>query len=124
TRPGRRRLDRAVQTTTRHGYMVQNKSRTDNSTLAGRYNTIKVDYWTPTNPSNTDPRPNKNQESPLYGDTRAYEDGSFVRVRNVTVGVTVPPRFVRRLGAETVRIYGTAQNPFTFTRFTGLDPEG
>ena len=31
---------------------------------------------------------------------------------------------VSAFGAETMRIYGTAQNPFTFTRFTGLDPEG
>ena len=117
-------FDAEAQVITRQGFMVQNTFRTSNSTLAGRYNGIKVDYWTPTNPSNTDPRPNKNQESPVYGDTRAYEDGSFTRIRNITLGVTVPARFVRHLGTETVRIYGTAQNPFTFTRFTGLDPEG
>jgi TonB-linked SusC/RagA family outer membrane protein len=119
-----KRLDLSVQTITRQGFMVNNQFRTDNSTLAGRYNTIKVNYWTPTNPSNTDPRPNKNQESPLYGGTRGYEDGSFVRVRNVTVGFTVPPRLTGRLSAESLRIYGTAQNPKTWTSSTVLDPEG
>jgi hypothetical protein len=104
--------------------MVQNLFRTDNSTLAGRYNGIKVNYWTPTNPSNTDPRPNKNQEFPPFGGTRAYEDGSFTRIRNITLGVTVPDRYAARAGAEKMRVYGTLQNPFTFTRFTGLDPEG
>jgi TonB-linked SusC/RagA family outer membrane protein len=119
-----RRLDFAVQVITRQHFLQQNKFRTDNSTLAGRYNGIKVNYWTPTNPSNTDPRPNKNQESPPFGGTRAYEDGSFTRIRNITLGVTLPDRYAVRLGAERVRLYGTAQNPYTFTSFTGLDPEG
>ena len=124
TRVEWKRLDLALQMITRQKFTVQNQFRTDNSTLAGRYNTIKVNYWTPTNPSNTDPRPNKNQESPLYGGTRAYEDGSFVRVRNVTLGLTVPQRFLGRLNAETFRIYATAQNAATWTKSTVLDPEG
>ena len=117
-------LDVAVQVVTRQGFLIDNTFRTSNSTLAGRYNGLKVDYWTPTNPSQTDPRPNKNQENPTYGGTRAYEDGSFTRIRNITVGFRLPKRFLTPLNAETVRIYGTAQNPFTFTNFTGLDPEG
>jgi TonB-linked SusC/RagA family outer membrane protein len=123
TRVDWKRLDFAVQVITRQHFMVQNQFRTSNSTLAGRYNGIKVNYWTPTNPSNTDPRPNKLQENPVYGGTRAYEDGSFTRIRNITLGITVPERYAARTGAERVRVYGTLQNPFTFTRFTGLDPE-
>lgn len=119
-----KRVDLSVQTITRQHFMVQNKFRTDNSTLAGRYNGLKVDYWTPTNPSNSDPRPNKNQESPTYGGTRAYEDGSFTRVRNITLGMSVPERYLDRFGAQSLRVYGTLQNPFTFTRSTVLDPEG
>jgi TonB-linked SusC/RagA family outer membrane protein len=119
-----KRIDLSVQVITRQGLMVHNTFRTSNSTLAGRYNTIKVDYWTPANPSNTDPRPNKNQENPTFGGTRGYEDGSFTRIRNITIGLTVPQQFLQRSGAESLRIYGTLQNPFTFTRFTGLDPEG
>jgi hypothetical protein len=38
--------------------------------------------------------------------------------------VTLPERLASRAGAERLRVYGTAQNPFTFTHFTGLDPEG
>jgi len=109
---------------TRQGFMVQNTFRTSNSTLAGRYNGIWVNYWTPTNPGGTDPRPNKNQENPTYGGVRAYEDGSFTRLRNVTLGFTVPPNLTKRFGSDRVRVYGTAQNPITWTNFTGLDPEG
>lgn len=118
------RFDFSIQAITRQGFMVQNTFRTNQSTLAGRYNGLAVNYWTPANPSSTEPRPNKNQENPLYGGSRAYEDGSFSRIRNITLGVSLPAEYVRRAGAESVRIYGTAQNPFTFTNFTGLDPEG
>ena len=118
------RVDFSVQAITRQGFMVQNTFRTSQSTLAGRYNGLAVNYWTPTNPDGTEPRPNKNQEDPLYGGSRAYEDGSFTRIRSITLGLTLPGEVVRRAGAESVRVYATAQNPFTFTRFTGLDPEG
>ena len=117
-------MDLAVQVITRQGFMIENTFKTDQSTLAGRYNGIAVDYWTPTNPSNTEPRPNKSQEGPLYGGTRAYEDGSFTRVRNITLGYRVPTTHIQTAGIHSLRIYGTAQNPFTFTKSTALDPEG
>lgn len=118
------RMDFSVQVMTRQGFMINNTFRTSNSTLAGRYNGIAVDYWTPTNPSNTDPRPNKTQESPMFDGTRGYEDGSFTRIRNITLGVTVPDRYLGTVGVQSLRVYATAQNPFTFTSSTVLDPEG
>jgi TonB-linked SusC/RagA family outer membrane protein len=118
------RIDFSVQLITRQGFMIANTFRTSQSTMAGRYNGIAVDYWTPTNPSNTDPRPYKNQEDPLYGSSRAYEDGSFTRVRNITLGFAVPERYMAPVGAQSLRLYATAQNPFTFTTSTTLDPEG
>jgi hypothetical protein len=118
------RMDFSVQLITRQGFMIANTFRTSQSTLAGRYNGIAVDYWTPTNPSNTAPRPNKDQEDPIYGGSRAYEDGSFTRVRNITLGLSVPERFAAPFGAQSLRVYATAQNPFTFTSSTALDPEG
>ena len=118
------RVDLSLQVITRQGFMIQNTFHTSQSTLAGRYNGLAVDYWTPSNPSNTEPRPNKNQENPTFGDSRAYEDGSFTRVRNITLGVGIPKQLLRAAGVESLRIYGTAQNPFTFTNSTALDPEG
>jgi len=117
-------FDLSAQAITRRGFMIQNTFRTTNSTLAGRYGGIAADYWTPTNPSNTDPRPNKNTESPDFGGTRSYEDGSFARVRHITLGVRLPAALVGQAGAQSIRVYGTAQNPFTFTRSGVLDPEG
>jgi hypothetical protein len=103
--------------------MIRNDLQRGN-TLAGRYNGVAVDFWTPVNPSNTAPRPDKNTENPVFGDARGYEDGSFVKIRNITLGVSVPQRYVERVGASSARIYFTAQDPWMFTNSTAIDPEG
>jgi TonB-linked SusC/RagA family outer membrane protein len=116
-------LDFGAQAITRRGFMIRNDLARGNS-LAGRYNGIKVNYWTPENPSNDAPRPDKNTESPYFGESRGYEDGSFVKVRNITVGASVPERFLTRVGAQSLRLYFTAQDPFLFTDTDVIDPEG
>jgi TonB-linked SusC/RagA family outer membrane protein len=124
TRAEYKMLDFSMQVNTRQHFTLMDDFINSNSTLAGRYNGIKVDYWTPTNPSNTDPRPNKNQEFPIYGGTRGYEDGSFTKIRSVTLGVTMPAALAQRVNVTSLRIYVTGQNLKTFTTFKGLDPEG
>jgi TonB-linked SusC/RagA family outer membrane protein len=116
-------FDLNVLATARQGFMLNSWFHSSLNQLFGRYNNLKVDYWTPTNPSNTNPRPNRDQESPLNGGARAYRDGSFVRVRNVTLGYAIPPRLVGRVGAQSARLYFTAQDPFIFTKYDGFDPE-
>ena len=116
-------IDLGAQAITRQGFMIRNDLARGNS-LAGRYNGIKVNYWTPENPSNDAPRPDKNTESPYFGEARGYEDGSFVKIRNITVGATVPQRFLSRVGAQSLRLYFTAQDPFLFTDTDVIDPEG
>ena len=116
-------IDLSVMAVARLGFLMHDEIYTSQSTLAGRYNNVLVDYWTPTNPSNSEPRPNAAQENPDFGGARAYEEGSFVRVRNITVGYTVPGDRVGWLGARSLRVYATALDPFLFTKFRGLDPE-
>ena len=116
-------VDLSVFVTTRQGYLVNSNFHTSFNSLAGRYNNLRVNYWTPTNPSNTDPRPNRDQEFPQDGGARAYKDGSFVRIRNITFGYTLPTRFASRSGAQSMRLYASAQDPFTFTKYDGFDPE-
>ena len=117
-------IDLSVMLLARLDFLVQDSLRNGGqSTLAGRYNNIYVDYWTPTNPSNTEPRPNAAQENPDYGGIRGYGNGSFLKVRNITVGYTIPAGQVRWMRARSLRIYASALDPFMFTRFRGLDPE-
>ena len=118
-----RGFDLSVQAITRQNFMIRNDQQRGNS-LAGRYNGPAVDFWTPSNPSNTAPRPDKNTESPFFGESRGYEDGSFVKIRNITLGANIPQRLVQRVGAQSMRLYVTAQDPFLFTNAGVLDPEG
>jgi hypothetical protein len=53
----------------------------------------------------------------------AIEDGSFLRLQNVTVGYTLPQKITGKLGISKVRGYFTGYNLFLLTRYSGYDPE-
>lgn len=55
--------------------------------------------------------------------SRYIQDGSYFRVKNVVLGYTVPKQLVSKLRAQNARIYVSALNLFTFTDYTGYDPE-
>jgi TonB-linked SusC/RagA family outer membrane protein len=90
----------------------------------GRFNNVAdLDYWTPTNPTNKNPAPTTGAVDRLYASTRLYTDGSHWRIRNLTAGYTFDQRFTRRLGVQSVRLYGTAQDPSIHSDYIGIDPE-
>ena len=97
------------------------------NSLAGRYNNLNIDYWTPNNPTNEFPRPNQNQESPRDASSMQYFSGTFVKVRNINLGYTFPDALVNRLKLSGLRLYVTAQNPFNFSeyrsKYKGIDNE-
>jgi len=81
--------------------------------------------WTPENHSTTNYRivgndPNKNMSNPS---SWYIEDGSFFRVKNVELGITIPKHFINRIGVSNLRFYLSGQNVLTFTKFSGFDPE-
>ncbi|GAB3710413.1 TonB-dependent receptor [Spirosoma flavus] len=55
--------------------------------------------------------------------TRWLEDGSYLRVKTVTLAYDVPSALLQKIRVSNLRLYATAQNLFTFTRYTGVDPE-
>lgn len=55
--------------------------------------------------------------------SRFLEDGSYLRIKNVTLGYTVDKRALDKSFFDSIRVYVSAQNLFTFTNYTGLDPE-
>lgn len=54
---------------------------------------------------------------------RWIEDGSYLRIQNISLGYTVPSQWLTRTKLSRVRVYGNAQNAFTFTKYSGYDPE-
>jgi TonB-linked SusC/RagA family outer membrane protein len=87
-----------------------------------RSNLLNVEYWMPDRPSNKYPRPRT--EAQVYQNALAYMNTSFVRLRNVTLGYTLPPDLLSRFGARNMRVYVSGQNLYTWTPFKGYDPEG
>ncbi len=84
-----------------------------------------LDRWTEENPSNTHPRVTINDPNGNYTRPSDFfiEDGSFVRLRNISLGYTLPPRITDLAGASRLRVYVAAQNLLTFTGYSGHDPE-
>jgi hypothetical protein len=54
---------------------------------------------------------------------RYLEDGSYIRVKTVTLSYDLPAKAANAIRLSKIRLYVTAQNMFTFTKYTGFDPE-
>jgi len=116
-------IDLSVFINTRQDFMI-NSSVHSFSGLSGRYNIPKfVNYHTPDNPSNDYPRPVKQGDRNIDMDVLRYRDGSFVRVRNINLGYNFSDNTISETGIESLKVYISAQNPFTFTNYEGWDPE-
>ncbi len=77
--------------------------------------------WSPTN-TDTDIA-NRAGRGPQYWSTRYVEDGSYLRLKTVALGYTFSSKILEPLKMKSVRIYASAQNLFTWTNYSGLDPE-
>jgi hypothetical protein len=82
-----------------------------------------ADRWTPENASNTLHR--TKGEGPVANEysTRVIEDGSYLRLKTVALGYTLPPTIMKKLRISALRIYTSAQNLITWTKYSGMDPE-
>lgn len=107
----------------RLGHMIDSRFNSDQNTMQGRYNNMDVDYWTIDNPTNEYPRPNLNQERPQKYETLRYYDGSYVKLRNVTLGYNFPRKLIEKVGMSSLRLYATAQNPLFWAKYDTFDPE-
>ncbi|WP_196016579.1 hypothetical protein [Alistipes senegalensis] len=76
--------------------------------------------WTPEKPSNTYPR--LNYQRIWHSSSLFVEDGSYLRIKNIGVGYTLPSSVAAKV-FKGFRISFNVTNPFTFTRATGYDPE-
>ncbi len=83
-----------------------------------------LNRWTGPGTSNVEPRVNlldPNQNARVSD--RFVEDGSYLRLKNVQLGYALPTSLLKKIKFEKFRLYVSAQNLFTFTKYTGMDPE-
>ncbi len=86
--------------------------------------TAMLNRWTPDNPTSNTPRvissnPNKNGR---FSD-RFVEDGSYLRIRNMQLGYTIPKELSTRACMQRLRLYLSCDNLYTWTKYSGYDPE-
>jgi len=80
-----------------------------------------VDYWTPENQGGKFPRPGivSQNDMPAVG----FENASFFKIREITLGYNLPKSLISKAGVNNLRIYGSLQNYFTFSNLDNYDPE-
>jgi TonB-dependent starch-binding outer membrane protein SusC len=111
------------------GNKIYNATRVITEGMVRFFNagTQVLNAWTPTNTNTNIPRaissdPNQNARP----STRFLEDGSYLRLKNIMLGYTVPVKSLKSSTKgviKSLRVYVSAQNILTFTKYTGYDPE-
>lgn len=80
-----------------------------------------MNRWTPENTESNIPRYNDGSGS--YYSSYAIEDGSYIRLKTVTLGYTFPKKLITKLHLNNLKVFLSAQNLYTLTRYSGMDPE-
>lgn len=84
-----------------------------------------INRWTPDNPHNNIQFPRAAFNDPNdngRASQRWIEDGSFLRLQNLTIGYSLPTDLLSKVGISNLRVYASGQNLFTITGYSGLDP--
>jgi TonB-linked SusC/RagA family outer membrane protein len=89
-------------------------------------NANKLNYvlgrWTGEGSSNTDPRVTTAATNNRVFSDYFVEDASFLRIQNIQLGYTLNNSFTKKIGISKVRLYASANNLYTFTKYRGFDP--
>ncbi|MCD0489342.1 TonB-dependent receptor [Pedobacter sp. MC2016-14] len=118
-------IDLTIYALARYGQMID-------APILGYYNRVaqpsSYNYWTPNNPTNDFPQPH--QTAPGINTTvmsaLSIVDGSYFKIKNITLGYSIPKAFGQKIGLSRFRVYGTAYNPFIFAKskmLRNVDPE-
>jgi TonB-linked SusC/RagA family outer membrane protein len=111
----------------RVGQLIRSRFHDNVNQLAGRYNNLNLNYWTPNNLTNEFPQPVVTQEFPKNGSALTYFEGSFFKIRNINIGYNLPDNVAKKLKMQSVRIFASIQQPLILAeyrqKYKGIDPE-
>jgi len=113
------------------GHKLYNDVRRDLDSYGNSNYRREISAWTPTNTNTTYPRLGYQfaandrgiNENARGNSDRWIEDGSFLRLRNVELGYSLPTKFISKANIANARLYVSGQNLFTITKYSGLDPD-
>ncbi len=98
-------------------------SGTMNSNLGTNYLTEAADFYSSSNLDGSLPTPSAYDHINNAVSSRMIEDGSYLRIQNVTLGYSLPIDMISKIKLSRLRVYASGQNLFTFTKYKGYDPE-
>ena len=109
------------------GNKMANLNSFDLLNFNGQANVIKdggLNRWTPENPGNKYPRALSagNLDQGIFS-SAIVEDASYIRLRNVTLAYNLPEKLIQKSKLNNIRIYASATNLWTSTKYSGYDPE-
>jgi len=106
-----------------YGNDIFNGSQRQDLRFTNRTTAI-LDRWTEEGSSNETPRYTWSDVNNNYRISDLYiEDGSYIRLKNIQIGYTLPRSILNKVGATTFRVYVSGENMLTLTKYTGADPE-
>lgn len=106
------------------GNLIYNATRAGLMTNFLNNNITEIkDRWTAAGQETNVPKLVLQDNVSTQASTRWLESGNFLRFRQVSLGYTLPKTLVERFGLYNVRVYGLVQNLYTFTKYSGTDPE-
>lgn len=118
---GYKGFDLSIFIIARYNFLIQ----TGAEALQGRFAQRVVDYWTPTNPTNSYPAPNyANASGDQYISALNYQDASFIKIRNISLGYNFASSITKKLTLSRLRVYAQAINPgLIHSNVSWIDPD-
>ncbi|MFC3560544.1 SusC/RagA family TonB-linked outer membrane protein [Pedobacter jamesrossensis] len=114
-------FDLSIFIIARYNFLIQ----TGAEALQGRFAQRVVDYWTPTNPTNSYPAPNyASAAGDQYISALNYQDASFIKIRNISLGYNFDSSIAKKLTLSRLRVYAQAINPgLIYSNVSWIDPD-
>lgn len=105
------------------GNDIVNYTRMELDAMMGKANatTDALNRWTPTNTNTNVPRASASHSYQMS--TRWVEDGTYIRLKNIALGYSLPGKLLKSISLSKCRFYFSAQNILTITDYSGYDPE-
>jgi len=121
-------LDFALSLQGVYGNEIANIHRRYTANMEGNHNNTKIalQRWhSEADPGNGTVFCANRSQTGMNAQTSSWEieDGSYMRIREITLGYTLPKALLSRIGISQLRVYTSAFNPFTFTEYSGYNPE-
>jgi TonB-linked SusC/RagA family outer membrane protein len=91
--------------------------------MVNKLTEFTADRWTSSHTNGTRPRAGANDMSKYFTSSASVYDGSYFKIKQIQLGYSLPTSLLKKVSISNLRIYGSLEDFFTFTKYKGFDPE-